>query len=288
MRRILLQLDTSEPASAFDGIIAYDGGADVVLRYGGVRSHAVRDLVHGAIFTRRPKDLHHTAIFIGGRQLADGERVLAAVHDAFFGRMRVSVMLDSNGCNTTAAAAVGTIEHAVGSLDGRRAVVLGGFGPVGQRVCGLLVRAGASVVATSRNEAPEDRLDALRSRFGPRVEGAIVHDRASADAALDGAAVIVNCGAAGVAMLTEDQWAGRPGVLAVADLNAVPPAGVAGIEAGDHGIERHGVRVFGALGIGGTKVALHRACIGRLFERNDLVLDVESMADEARALVSGQ
>ena len=76
----------------------YDAGADEVMSYGGVTEDAVRDLVHGAIFTRGPKDLKNTAIFIGGTDMAAGERLLAAVRKAFFGPMRVSVMLDSNGC----------------------------------------------------------------------------------------------------------------------------------------------------------------------------------------------
>ena len=81
------------------------------MSYGGVTEDAVRDLVHGAIFTRGPKDLRHTAIFIGGTDMAAGERLLAAVQKAFFGPMRVSVMLDSNGSNTTAVAAVSKLQQ---------------------------------------------------------------------------------------------------------------------------------------------------------------------------------
>ena len=97
MRKLLLQLDTSTHPSVFDRVVAFDGGADEVMSYGGVTENTVRDLVHGAIFTRGPKDLHHTAIFIGGTDMVVGERLLAAVRKAFFGPLRVSVMLDSNG-----------------------------------------------------------------------------------------------------------------------------------------------------------------------------------------------
>ena len=106
LRTLLLHLDSSPHPSAFDRIVALDGGADEVLSYGAVTEDAVRDLVHGAIFTRGPKDLHNTAIFIGGTDMAAGERMLDAVKATFFGPLRVSVMLDSNGSNTTAAAAV--------------------------------------------------------------------------------------------------------------------------------------------------------------------------------------
>src|SRR5258708_13039071 len=125
------------------------------MSYGAVTEDAVRDLVPAAIFTRGPKDLRHTAIFIGGTDMAAGERVLAAVRGAFFGPMRVSVMLDSNGSNTTAPAAVSKLQHACGAVAGRRAVVTAGTGPVGMRAAGLLAKAGAEVAATPR--PPETR-----------------------------------------------------------------------------------------------------------------------------------
>src|SRR5438067_4051988 len=117
MRKLLLHLDTSPHPSAFDRIVALDAGADEVLSYGGVTEDAVRDLVHGAIFTRSPKKLHHTAIFLGGTDIAAGERLLAAVRKAFFGPLRVSVMLDSNGSNTTAVAAVAKLRLAAGDIE---------------------------------------------------------------------------------------------------------------------------------------------------------------------------
>src|SRR5881398_305308 len=132
MRKLLLHLDTSPHPSAFDRIVALDAGADEVLSYGAVAEDAVRDLVHGAIFTRGPKDLHNTAIFIGGSDMAAGERLLAAARKAFFGPMRVSVMLDSNGSNTTAVAAVTKLQQA-GEVKNRRALVTAATGPVGMR-----------------------------------------------------------------------------------------------------------------------------------------------------------
>src|SRR5712691_1783374 len=102
------------------------------MSYAGVDAGAVRDLVHGAIFTRGPKDLHNTAIFIGGTDMAAGERLLKVVRETFFGPMRVSVMLDSNGSNTTAVAAVVKLQQA-GDVKGRRALVTAATGPVGMR-----------------------------------------------------------------------------------------------------------------------------------------------------------
>jgi hypothetical protein len=82
-----------------------------------------------------------------------------------------------------------------------------------------------------------------------------------------------------VTLVPGTAWAGRAGLVVAADVNAVPPAGVEGVEATDDGVTRDGVVVFGALGIGKLKMKLHKACIARLFERNDAVLDAETMAD---------
>ena len=97
MRKLLLQLDSSRLASVFDRVVAYDGGADAVLGYGGITATDVRDLVYGCMFTRGPKDLNHTAVFIGGSDIAAGEQLLAAATHTMFKPFTVSVMLDSNG-----------------------------------------------------------------------------------------------------------------------------------------------------------------------------------------------
>ena len=287
MRKLLLQLDTSARPSVFDRVVAFDGGADEVMSYGGITEDVVRDLVHGAIFTRGPKDLHNTAIFIGGTDMAAGERLLAAVLKSFFGPMRVSVMLDSNGSNTTAVAAVSKLQQAcdpAGSLTGRKAVVTAGTGPVGLRAAGLLARAGADVLITSRRSADSKTLDGLQQRFGGAVRAATLSDPSQAGAVLEGAELLLNAGPAGVRLVPRDAWAGRRGLRAAADVNAVPPAGIEGIEATDSGADRDGVTVFGALGVGSLKMKIHKACIARLFEQNDLVLDAETIVDVARTL----
>jgi len=292
MRKLLLQLDSSPHPSVFDRVVAFDGGADEVMSYGGVTEDAVRDLVHGAIFTRGPKDLRNTAIFIGGTDMTAGERLLAAVRNAFFGPMRVSVMLDSNGSNTTAVAAVAKLLQAVvpgsasSNVAGRRAVVTAGTGPVGVRAAGLLAKAGADVVLTSRRpEQSTNVVEGLHQRFGGSVRAIKMADSSQAATVIEGAQMVLNAGGAGICLVPRDAWARRAGLRAVADLNAVPPLGVEGIEVNDDGVEREGVTAFGALGVGKLKMKLHKACIARLFEQNDLVLDAETIADVAREFV---
>ena len=284
MKRLLLQFDSSPQASSFDQVVAYDGGADRIMSFSSVTEASVRDLVHGAIFTRGPKDLHNTAIFIGGTDMSAGERLLAVVQKTMFGPMRVSVMLDSNGSNTTAVAAVVKLQQAAGDVTGKRVVVTAGTGPVGIRAAGLLARAGADVVITSRKAMDAATLDQLRTRFGGSISNTVMPDSSKAAAALDGAQLLLNCGPAGVMLVPRAAWAGRKGLAAAADLNAVPPLGIEGIEVMDNGVERDGAIVFGALGVGGLKMKVHKACIAKLFERNDVVLDAETIAEVASEL----
>jgi hypothetical protein len=229
-------------------------------------------------------------VFIGGADMAAGERLLAAVQEAFFGPFRVSVLLDSNGSNTTAVAAVVKMIDAVGGdVSGRRVVVTAGTGPVGMRAAGLFAKAGADVLITSRKAAEGERVvAAIRERFGGTVSAATVAAAARVGAALDGAELLLNAGPAGVRLVPREAWAGRRGLRVAVDLHAVPPLGVEGIEVGDSAVERDGVTTFGAIGIGNFKMKVHKACIARLFDRNDTVFDAESVAEVARELVGAQ
>jgi methylenetetrahydrofolate/methylenetetrahydromethanopterin dehydrogenase (NADP+) len=286
MKKLLLHLDTSPLASVFDRVVAYDGGADDVLSYGGVTVDAVRDLVHGAIFTRGPKDLHNTAIFIGGTDMAAGEQLLAAVRKTFLGPLKVSVMLDSNGSNTTAVAAVAKLEETLGDVRGQRAVITAATGPVGMRAAGLLARAGAHVTITSRQAADAERVvAAIRQRFGGSVESVVVTDPSHVESALGDAVMLLNAGPAGVQLVPRQTWTGVRTLRVVADLNAVPPLGIEGVEVMDAAADRQGVSVFGALGIGNFKMKVHKRCIAKLFERNDQILDAESIGDVAREVM---
>lgn len=284
MKKLLLQLDSSPHPSVFDRVVAFDAGADEVMSYGGVTVDAVRDLVHGAIFTRGPKHLHSTAIFIGGSDMPQGEQLLKAVKKAFFGPLRVSVMLDSNGSNTTAVAAVAKMRQAASSLDGRSALVTAGSGPVGLRAAGLLAKAGARVTVTSRRAGDGSLSEKIRQRFGGSVREVAMADGSGAAQALEGAEMFLNAGPAGVCLIPRAAWVGRAGLQVAADVNAVPPLGVEGIEVGDDGAVRDGVTTFGALGIGNLKMKIHKACIAKLFEKNDLILDAESIAELADSL----
>ena len=287
MRKLLLQLDSSRLPSVFDQVVGYDAGADVIMSYGGVTEGDVRDLIHGCIFTRGVKDLHNTAVWIGGNNMSAGEQLLAMAQDALFDPFRVSIMLDSNGSNTTAVAAVVKIEQTLGDLTGKKIVVLAGTGPVGQRAAGLLARDGAEVTITSRKpEQGEKARQFISARFNVQVAATTMSDPAQAAKVLDGVEVLLNAGPAGVQMVPRTSWEAQKSLKFAADLNAVPPLGIEGVEVNDEGEKRDGVVMFGAFGVGNFKTKLHKACVAKLFTRNDLVMDAEAIADVARELVT--
>ena len=275
MKKLLFLFDTDPYASVFDTVVAYDGGADRVTGYANVTPDNVSALVDGTIFTRGGKDKQSTAIFVGGGDMAKGEALLKAVQKKFFGPFRVSVMLDPNGSNTTAAAGVALLAKAK-KLKGKKAVVLAGTGPVGMRASALLALEGADVTLTSRvKERAEKAAQAIEARFGVKVKPVQGADEAARSKDLEGAQIVFAAGAIGIELVKASHWEKNPTIEAVADVNAQPPLGLEGIEATDKGKQRDGVICFGALGIGGLKLKLHRACIGQLFENSEQVVDAE-------------
>jgi hypothetical protein len=279
--KILLCLDTDPQPSVFDAVVAIDAGVDQLLRHGSVAPTSVRDLVYGAMFTRGPAELKNTAIFIGGTDVAAGEALLAKTRDCFFGPMRVSVMLDSNGANTTAAAAVLCARKHL-ALSGQVVTVLAATGSVGRRLVRLLAREGAHVRVASRQVSRALAVcdDATILPAGSKFEAWETSDEGSTRAALEGATVVIAAGAPGIQVLPEGIRLESHSIRVVIDLNAVPPAGISGILPADKASERDGQICYGAIGVGGGKMKLHKAAIRRLFESNDLVLDAEQIYEQ--------
>lgn len=284
MKKLLFQFDTDAHASTFDTVVAYDGGADHVIGHANVNPDNVGGLVDGCIFTRAPKDKKNTAIFIGGSNMDAGEALLQAVQKKFFPGFQVSVMLDSNGSNTTAAAAVAKIASST-SLTGKQAVILAGTGPVGQRAAAMLALEGASVTITSRTLAnAEQACAAIKQRFGVDISAVAAPEFDSRAAAIANAHIVLATGAAGIELLKAEHWQNHPHLEVIADANATPPVGIGGTDMMDKGELRAGKIVWGAIGFGALKLALHRACIGKLFDSNKQVFDAEIIFDLAKQM----
>lgn len=277
MKKLLFQFDTDTYPSVFDTVVGYDGGADHVIGHGGLTPDNVTALVEGTIFTRAPKDKKNTAIFVGGSDIVAGQALFTAVQKHFFHGFQVSVMLDSNGSNTTAAAAVAKLAISC-TLAGKKAVVLAGTGPVGQRAAVMLASEGAEVSLTGRTMARAvQACDNMKARFGVDITPIEAVDNEARANAIAHANIVIATGAAGIELLTAEQWQNNPNLEMIVDANATPPLGIGGTDMMDKGIDRHGKIIWGAIGFGALKLALHRACIAQLFTDNKQVLDAENI-----------
>jgi hypothetical protein len=286
VKKILIQLDTDQHPSTFDSMVAHDAGVDALLRYGSIEPDAVQGLVQSAYFTRPPGDAN-LAVWVGGSSVGAGEEVLEAVKKSFFGPFRLSVMLDSNGCNTTACTTVARLESEM-DLDGKRAVIVGA-GAVGLRAAKLLIDEGCDVTVSG---IPKDRFEGREYRRARGLSTAEERGMRTAEPdddealqqLLDGASLVLAAGPAGIELLPEDVWRGIDSIEVLADFNAAEPLGLAGTDAQDDMKDYDGKKVLGALAIGGPKMKVHKTCIRRLFETSDAELDVDGVYEIAKEL----
>ncbi len=285
-RRILLQLDTDPHPSVFDSVVACDAGAELLLRHGNVEPAAVRDLVYGLMFTRGGEDLRGSAIFVGGTDVAAADAVLTQVLETFFGPVRVSVMADPSGASTTAAAAVVLASRHI-ELAEARVAVLGATGPVGRRVARLLVHSGAQTYVASRSlqraaEVAQALGDGQTPDNASPCETSSPHQL---DELLKEVDAVIAAGTPGICLLHQSQWQSTQLKLVI-DLNAVPPLGIEGIRADDRAVRYGETVAYGALGVGKTKMKIHKAAIERLFQSNDRVYDVDALFELARTMAA--
>ena len=280
MKKILLQLDADSQPSVFDSVVAIDAGVDHLFRHHGMTPAKVASLVHGCIFTRGGDDLKNTAIFVGGSDVSAGEAVLKAVKKSFFGPLRVSVMMDANGCNTTAAAAVLAAARHVELMDAKVAV-LAGTGPVGQRVARLCLGQGARVKLCSRQlERAETAIKSFDEKLPiSNISAAQTANLQDLESVLEDVQIVFAAGAAGVELLGDELRKRLRGIQVAIDLNAVPPLGIGGLEVFDKAADRDGQICYGAIGVGGTKMKIHKAVLQKLFETDDAVFDAEQIFD---------
>ena len=278
MKNILIQLDTDPLPSTFDRVVAIDAGADEIFSYGGITPDNVEGLVHGAMFTRGPQDLMHTAIFVGGSNVPAGEAVFERVKKTLFPPFSVSVMMDSNGSNTTAAATVlCAMKHL--NLAETSALVLAGTGPVGFRVAQLLLGQGARVSLASRSlQRSQEACQRLSASFpNAKLTPCESTSAAGMQSATEGVQLVVAAGAAGVSLITAEQLKAISTLRVAIDLNAVSPAGIEGVAVMDKAKDREGIITYGAIGVGGTKMKIHHAAVRSLFESNDRRYDTKAI-----------
>ena len=293
--KILHMLDPRANVSPFDVNMAVDAGYEVVVPYSGVAAEDVAGLVQDAIFSRPPGRYKETGVFIGGHDINLAADMLERAGSAMVPPFEVAVLADPNGAYTTSAALVALLEkhlHArsgVG-LEGRSVQVLGG-GPVGLCTAVLVAREGGRprlVRLTEMTPAKAEPVERFAHRYGVEIPWTTGSDDAEKHAALESAEVAVCCAKAGVQVLSAELLARCGKLVVAADVNAVPPSGIEGLEVtGDGAVLSCGALGIGALAIGGVKYGVQRGLLECMMSADRaVVLDFTDAFDLARDMVS--
>jgi len=259
---ILHMFTPGRQMSPFDINMAADAGYQIIVPYCDAGLESITGLTQDAIFSRGPKGVQRTGIFIGGRDALLAADMLERAKAAMVKPFVVSLMADPSGAYTTAAAMVACVEAALRKqhghgLDGQRVLVLGGTGPVG-RIAGVIAaQAGASVSLSSRNgiDVSEQAARETGARFDVTLHGVSGGDRAAVRTSLGEADVVLACAAAGVQVVSAEDLGFAKGLKVAADVNAVPPEGIAGVGVMDDAKPIAGTAALGigALAIGNVK-----------------------------------
>ncbi len=259
---ILHMFTTGRQMSPFDINMAADAGYQMVLPYSHVEFESVTSLTQDVIFSRGPKGVARTGIFIGGRDSVVAADMLDKAKSAMQKPFAVSVMADPSGAYTTAGAMVAYVEAALerlqgAGLKGRNVLVMGGIGPVGRVVGVLAAQAGASVRLSSHEgqDAADQAARVTSARFGVHMVGVSGETPEDIRASLATVDVVLSCAPAGVQTLNMDDLRFASSLKLAADLNAVSPTGIEGVSMMDDCVPIAGTQAvgIGALVIGNIK-----------------------------------
>src|SRR5258708_3561465 len=269
--RILHFLTPLKHPSPFDVNVAVDAGF-AVAGYTMVGMEEITALTQDAMFSRVPQDAAKTCLFIGGRDTLLALDMAAAAKAAMFPPFVVSIFADPAGAFTTAAAMVAYVAHRLrrqgGTLTGAKVAVFGAKGIVGGIAAVLAAEAGADVtlVAHDRSGAVPAKVAAFEARFKLHLRVAEGISDAQKRAALRHCDIVLAAGPAGVRILSREDLKHAERLKIAADLNAVPPFGIEGVDAKADGAPlgfAPGIGI-GALAIGKVKFELQHALLRRI------------------------
>lgn len=241
--------------SPFDVNMALDAGWDNTVGYTNVETDEVEALIQDAIFSRGPAGAKRTGVFLGGRDMHLVMGMLKICESSMVPPFETSCFADPSGAFTTAAGMMACVEHGLKEkfdtdLKGKHVVIMGGTGPVGSAAAVLAAKAGADVQIMGRKKEKSEQVAELCNReYGEGTTGIRGEANSMIGEVAKSADVILAAVAAGVQVISEEHIKSASALKVVADVNAVPPSGIAGLDAMDDckAIEGSG---SGAIGIG--------------------------------------
>lgn len=297
---ILHMLTPAKNLSPFDVNMALDAGWDNTVGYTNVEKDDVQALTQDAIFSRGPTGVKRTGLFIGGRDMHMAMDMMEIVQESMVPPFQVSCFADPSGAFTTAAGMVASVEQALKDkhdtdLNGKCVIVMGGTGPVGSTAAVLAAKAGAaSVKILGRKKDKSQRVAALcNSEYGAELTGIQGEANDEIDGIVGKADVILACAAAGIQVITEEHIKNAATNLKVAaDVNAVPPSGIYGLdvmgacEPIEGSSNAFGI---GALAIGNVKYQTQHRLLQEMRDRDEpIYLHFGRAFEIAREIVQGK
>ena len=259
-KNILHMLTPLRHMSPFDVNMALDAGFDAVVPYIDVKLDEIAPLVQDAMFSRSPRDAVHTGVFIGGKDAVLALDMLEQLRKTLLKPFEISAFADPAGSFTTAAAMVACVEKILKqrnaeALGQTKILIFGATGPVGYTSGVIAASEGADVTLAGRElSRVKAKADEIKQRFGLDVHAVQAKTPEEISAALAGKEVVLCAAAAGVQVLSATMLATAKSLLVAADVNAVPPSGVEGLDPMANGVElAGGVLGIGPLAIGNVK-----------------------------------
>ena len=294
---ILHMITPAKNLSPFDVNMAVDAGWATVVPYTQVEADEVTGLVQDAIFSRGPKGVRRTGLFIGGRDIDVAMDMLQLAQSAMVPPFEISVFADPSGAFTTAAGLVAAVERQLqkvhtADLVGQRVLVFGGTGPVGTAASVIAARAGAkvSIVGHTSDEHPRQVATACKQRYDVDIEPADGSSDALKEQLLANADVVFGAARAGIQVLSANNLKAATKLKVAGDLNAVPPLGIEGVDLMDNGkvIENlHGAVGVGALAVGNVKYQVQQTLLKDMTTtEKPQYLDFQHAFDRARTYVA--
>ncbi|MCG8488843.1 MAG: methylenetetrahydromethanopterin dehydrogenase [Chromatiales bacterium] len=295
---LLHMLTAAKNLSPFDVNMAYDAGWTACTPYTDVTLHEVRDLVQDAIFSRGPKGVKRTGIFIGGRDAHLAMEMMQVARKSMVPPFEVSLFADPSGAFTTAAGMVACVESALKKADSeglsnKRVLVFGGTGPVGSTAAMLANSAGAEAVIISHDslKKAEALVELCNQHYDVSLTAAEASDQQMIIDLMPQADVVFNAAKAGIQVLNKEHLRIAERLKVACDVNAVPPEGIEGVGVMDDGVVMSDspskALAIGALAVGNVKYQTQHLLLKQMFEKgNPEFLDFNSAFEVAREYVS--
>lgn len=259
---ILHMLTPQKHMSPFDVNMAADAGYKVIVPYINIEVTEVNGLIQDAIFSRPPNYGVRTGFFMGGKDAILALDMMDAAKKAMVPPFECSIFADPAGSFTTAAAMVACVERQLKLKFGRgwkgvKVAVFGATGVVGfaSSIIAALEGADVQLVAHRGVDRVIKSAAVSKERFGVDLEPVAGETADQKRDIIAHAEVIFAAAAAGVQVVSKEHKALAKNLIAIADVNAVPPAGVEGLELFMDGAPLPGCNAIGvgALAIGDIK-----------------------------------